>query len=848
MTCITLKDWYFRQSSSDAQRSDIDFRRWFKAREDTKGNQIHLDLLHNHHIPDPFIDDNEKKVQWVGASNWEYRTSFDIENYDSEEEYYLVFEGLDTFATISLNYSSLLVSDNSFRTYIINVTEYVQPKDNELRIKFKSPLQESRKIEVKNGKYVCWNGETSRLHVRKPQYQFGWDWGPLLLTCGPWRPVKFVSGVLVKDFFIRYELSKFLNRADISVEVNLSLPKNYTPSTIVVKIFDSQNNLIDTILSHTVKSNITVHCSIRNPHLWYPRNYGDQYQYRFELFIDEEKLNEKLVGFRKVELIQDDDHLGQSFYFKINNEPVFIKGSNWIPANSFTSQLKYQDYYEWMDLLIKGNQNLIRIWGGGIYEDDDLYSICDSKGILIWQDFMFACGMYPAYHSFVSNVKQEINDQLTRLRQYSSIIVFVGNNEDYQIAESLKIKYNHHNYSTFPARKFYEDIFPHLVKKMTNGVPYECGSPYSGHEYLVGDRTRGDIHQWNVWHGTQEPYQTWDKLGGRLVSEFGMLALPNFRTLDNAVSDKSQLYPQSYLMDHHNKSVGFERRLALYVMENFALPLNFTLKNWIYITQLMQSDCLSLAYRYWRRLWLKYECGGAIVWQLNDCWPVTSWSIIDFNKVPKLAYYAIKRECASIGIGCYRNLKRIGDPDEPEDLSKQTPLHDYVKSNEVSLDIWGFSDEFFDSLSLEIDLYNTNGDFVTKLTHNDLKLYGMNTIQTFVTKLADTYITEDIIIHIILRDRDGNIIGRTSDWPRPMKYINWQNWYKDLKLDTILIEPGKIKISTNKPVKCLELYFEDDLTYEYSDNGFDIFPNDDQIIEVKGVDEESLVNLKFNHL
>ncbi|KAK6460556.1 family 2 glycoside hydrolase [Scheffersomyces coipomensis] len=854
MITITLKDWYYRQTSSKPSLSDIDITPWFKCRNDTYGNQIHLDLLNNGHIPDPLIDDNEKKVQWVGNSDWEYKTDFKVENYDPMQSYHLVFEGLDTFATITLNKVELISTDNSFRTYTVDVTHSIKAEDNDLRILFKSNLKIARKIEHDHGKYACWNGETSRLHVRKPQYHFGWDWGPLLLTCGPWKPVKLVSGILVNDFFIGYSLSEFLNMAEITIEIDLKLSASLSPNSLVVKVHDSDNNLIDNIVTHTVKSKTKIHYSIKTPQLWYPRYHGNQDQYKFELFVDEEKLDEKLVGFRKVELIQDKDDTGKSFYFKINDIPVFIMGSNWIPAHSFTSALTCNDYEEWMNLLVKGNQNLIRIWGGGIYEHEDLYKICDSKGILIWHDLMFACGLYPAYHSFVDNVKQEIEDQLKRLRKFSSIIIIAGNNEDYQVAESLKIKHDHSDFRKFPARILYEDVFPHLVKTLTNGIPYQRGSPYSGLNHISSDPTRGDLHQWNVWHGSQEPYQDWDKLSGRFVSEFGMLALPNFKTLDKALSDKSQLFPQSYLMDHHNKSAGFERRLALYVMENFALPVNFNLKNWIYITQLMQSDCLTLAYRYWRRQWQDFKCGGAIVWQLNDCWPVTSWSIIDFNKIPKLAYYGIKRECSLEGIGCYRNLQRVGDPDEPEDLSKQTPLHDYVKEYKTSLDIWGFSNKSHEGLSLEVYLYDTKGNAKSNLKFDDIKLLGNNCTQSLLDKLIDINLKNDTIIQILLKNNKGEIIGRTNDWCKPIKYLVWNDWYKDLDLNYELVVDGKIKLTTNKPIKCLEIYFENNSNeaianvYEFSDNGFDLFPNDERIIEIKGLNESLLQFIKFNHL
>ncbi|KAK6456497.1 family 2 glycoside hydrolase [Scheffersomyces xylosifermentans] len=840
---LEITNWYFRQvSDTSNEASGIVDKYWHKAKPGTNGQQVHLDLLHNKLIPDPFIDDNEKIVQWVGQADWEYGADFTVDGVNDCKSYYLVFDGLDTFASIYLNDKLILESDNSFRKYKIDVLEEIR-STNKLRIVFKSSLREGRLLEKKFGHLDCWNGESSRVYVRKPQYHYGWDWGPLLLTCGPWRPVTLHCGPYVEDFFVQYSLNEALTQAELTFGVDLVLPKEEESSTMQISII-GPDGLVDTIETSVVKASTTIHYALKNIKLWFPAGHGDQNLYTFKLHLCERVVDETKTGFRKIELIQDSDKIGRSFYFKINNIPIFMKGSCWIPAHSFISDLTTKDYEDWIQLAISGNQNMLRVWGGGIYETDDFYRICDEKGVLVWQDFMFGCAVYPAHNEFVDNVRQEVIDQLKRLRKYACIAIYAGNNEDYQVLEVLQDQ--DPSYTKFPARVIYEEVLPKLVADLTAQTAYRFGSPYSDTGIHTADLTIGDIHQWNVWHGTQEPYQDWGKLAGRFVSEFGMLALPDYSTLDQAITRKEQLFPQSYLMDHHNKSTGFERRLALYVMENFALPVNFNLKTWVYITQVMQSDCLSLAYRYWIRKWKDFACGGALVWQLNDCWPVTSWSIADFNHAPKLAYYGIKRECAATGIACYRVKERIGDPHEPENLAEQTPLHDYVAKYSYSLDVWCFSDDELHNLSASISLYDKTGKLLETQEKVDITL-AKNSVTDVLTSFTSPNLDGNCIIELLLLNEEGEVMHRSSDWPSPLKYLDWKVLNEGLKLSYEEIDNKTIRVSTNRPVKSLRISLETKESYHLCDNGFDLFPGDPRIITVEHTDQK-LAPVNFEHI
>ncbi|CUM64612.1 uncharacterized protein PRCAT00002220001 [Priceomyces carsonii] len=818
MSLKVLKDWYYKQSNT---------KKWYPANSDTYGNQIHTDLLFNKQIRDPFVDDNEIDVQWVGKVDWDYKTNFEASDVNKRHE--LVFNGLDTFATVYLNGKEILQSDNMFRIFKVDVKLEEQ---NQLLIKFKSGLNESRKIEKINGSLYCSNGETSRLHARKAQYHYGWDWGPLLMTCGPWRPVELVEYDLgkIEDFYINYDVKSLSN---VNIRFELSIEQNSTDMELEVKIISPQGKLIEVVKS-MARPKSTIHFNLQTPSLWYPKSYGEQSLYQFIATLSHKDnilhVVKKSVGLRKVELIEEsiEEDSGSSFYFRINDVPIFCQGSNWIPSHSFSSSLTSDDYRKWVQLVDDGNQNMLRIWGGGIYEHDSLYEECDRRGILIWHDFMFACGIYPAYPSFVENVKKELCDQLKRLRNYCSIIVYAGNNEDYQVAESIK-------QTEFPARLLYEDVFPTLVKQFTN-VAYRFGCPYSSPHIRTDDPKIGDIHQWNVWHGTQEKYQDWDKLVGRFVSEFGMLAFPNAKSLTKCITVESQLYPQLRLMDHHNKSDGFERRLALYVMENFRVK-SMALKEWIYLTQIMQLECLAYAYRLWKREWgqqNKRKCGGAIVWQTNDCWPVTSWSIIDYYKVPKLAYYAIKRECEEITVGLKRFSKRIADPDEPEDLSKQTPYHDYARKV-YQVDLWGTN-----STLKTFEGYVKMQIFSTEKLIKEFPLKKITLNANQVTELMSEPLSLDDIVFVQLFNENQEVIYRASDWPQPLKYLIWSDKTSIL----YRLDGSNLVLLTNKPLKGVEILVEEPGIVQ--DNSIDLFPGDSYSVKVNNVTPDH--KIEFNYL
>lgn len=812
----TIEQWKFRKVGDD---------NWLESVPGAAATQVHADLLHNKLIAEPFVDQNENDLQWIGETDWEYKAEFNLPIQSKEfKRHEIIFEGLDTFADIFLNGVQIGKVDNMFIGETIDVAENLKfGSVNVVQIRFNSALVIARELEKKKGKFNLWNGELCRLHIRKAPYHFGWDWGPAFLTCGPYKPVHIVSyDSRIERVGLRAQV---LNSKDAIAEVDVEVRGTLDVRAKITILGPSGEISAEKEVFPNKDGKISTELHLSQPPLWYPWTVGSPnlHDVQVKLFIGEVQIDEhkEAWGIRKVELIQEKLEDGTSFYFKVNNIPVFAGGSNWIPAHSFSTMLTKEDYRDWLKLAIDGNQNMARVWGGGFYEEDVLYSECDRLGIMVWQDFMFACGQYPGDAAFVETVSKEAEFQLRRIGNHACLTLFAGNNEDYQVAEQCGLEWNpkdiRENYSdtNFPARTIYEHTLPDMMKKWLPQVPYRPGSPWSG-DKATFDPTVGDTHQWNVWHGTQERYQTWHLLGSRFISEFGMESLPSIRTYNACVTDKDQLYPQSKVVDHHNKAEGFERRLALYVLENIKVT-SFEMESWIYATQFMQLECLTFAYRYWRRNWNTENArntGGCLVWQLNDCWPVASWAIVDFFKRPKLAYFGIKRELASTVVGMLRN----------------------ENGKTCTVDLWCSSFKV-DSVvaKLVVKVYEaTSGEFLNQIYDEEVQISANST--TEVTRFSVEN-SADLIIQAVLI-QDGNVIAETSDWPQPLKYLDLQNRKAEIE-----VRENEVVLSTDKPIKGISIEVPDDLVLE--DNGFDLFPGAPRSVKCLGLKKADEVSVRF---
>ncbi|KEY68408.1 hypothetical protein S7711_01184 [Stachybotrys chartarum IBT 7711] len=814
---------------------------------------VHLDLLHHKLIPDPYIGKNELDIQWVGEAVWVYQTTFASPDVHGAAKAVLAFDGLDTFATVVLNGKTILETENMFIPERVDVTDVLRKDaDNELVITFDSAYLRGWQLVEKHPdhKWGCWNGDISRLAVRKTQYHWGWDWGPVTLSCGPWRPINLeIYESRIADLYADITVADSLKSAKIVAHAQVEGRASRVRFELALEGDNVATETVD------VTSAATATFNVDNPALWYPFRYGKQPLYTLSatLLDDDAEVHaaSKKVGIRKVELAQRPlkDQPGKSFFFEVNNIPIFAGGSDWIPADNFIPRISKEKYYDWVKLVADGNQFMIRVWGGGIYEEQAFYDACDELGVLVWQDFMFGCGNYPAWPELLKSIEREAKENVKLLRHHPSIVIYAGNNEDYQYAESENLTYDFDNKDAeswlktdFPARYIYEKILPDVCAELIPSTYYHPGSPW-GDGKDTRDATVGDIHQWNVWHGTQEKYQNFDKLGGRFVSEFGMEAFPSVKTIDAYLplgKDDPDRYPQSSTVDFHNKADGHERRIALYLVENMRYGPD-PLEQFVYSTQLMQAECLASAYRLWKREWRgpgREYCGGALVWQINDCWPVTSWAIVDYYLRPKHAYYTVKREMAPISVGMTRREHK-----HPKD--KYTRVYIDV---EEKIEIWG-SNLTLEELTVDCVVkawdVETGKETYSQTVASSISLPANASTEITAFKVPVEKANAGLEARTVVASylyKDGKQIARYVNWPEPLKYAHLQ---KPQQLKAELSEDAKsVALSAEVPVKGVAVETEDD-NVKFEDNLIDIVPGEVVTVALKGATRETVLTTRY---
>src|ERR1041384_2001652 len=624
--------WQFREKNKDV---------WYPA---TVPGSVHTDLLANKLIGDPFYRDNEQKQQWIGKTDWEYRTTFKVNQQTLDHKNLeLVFEGLDTYTDVYLNEKFLIKTDNMFRTWRVNCAGNLKVGDNTLRIQFRSPINEilpvmaKMKYELPAGND---QGEKTSPHTRKAPYQFGWDWGPRFVTSGIWRPISLEAwnNARIADLQIT---QKQVTREQANLTATIDL----------VSTGESQAELILEDVGHkTVVGRKQIKLTqgtnqvgfdfvVKNPSLWWPNGLGAHplYTFRARILIGGNLANERSVrtGLRSLEVRQLDDAWGRSFAFIINGVPVFAKGANWIPADSFPTRMTREKYRWLIKSAADANMNMLRVWGGGIYETDEFYEMCDEMGILVWQDFMFACSMYPATQEFLDSVRAEAIDNVKRLRNHPSIVLWAGNNE----VETAWLNWGWRK--TLPASVWddYTKIFHGVLKEVTASYDptrtYWPSSPHGGLDDDPDSIRSGDTHFWRVWHAA-EPFSDYEKQTPRFMSEYGFQSFPNIETV-KAYTIESDRDIESPIMLAHQRHPRGNQLVREYMLRDYAQPKDF--ESFLYVSQVLQAEGIRLGAEHLRRI-MPHNM-GSLYWQINDCWPVASWSSIDyFGRWKALKYYA----------------------------------------------------------------------------------------------------------------------------------------------------------------------------------------------------------------
>ena len=646
-----LQNWEFKLNAAKKRVTflPIKISSWQKA---SVPGTIHTDLLKNKIISDPFSADNEEKIKWITQSNWQYQTRFDLpRDFESDKPIDLIFKGLDTFAEVSLNGRLIGHSDNMFRSFHWDVHAYLKPTNNILKVVFKNPFEIYARIHHEKRDNFNLNWEP-RVYLRKAQYSFGWDWGPAFPTMGIWRPVYLEQHLGIKIRAVRSATTGIQNNhASLKILVDCE-GESGRISAVKIRLSNRQSQY-EHLLPANGQLRYRSEFEISDPLLWWPNGMGkaNLYDLQVEVFgKDGEVVDvwQKKVGIRTLELKLEEE--GKPvFQFKINGKAVYIKGADWIPADSFLPRVTEQVYQKLLTMAKFAHMNMIRVWGGGIYENDSFYEICDALGLMVWQDFMFACSEYPEYPEFIENVRKEISENVLRLQHHPCLAIWCGNNEN----EWIWQRGGHHPLEAMSGYSIYHHLIPSMLQELDPDRPYWPSSPF-GDGPDPNDTSTGNRHQWEIWSFWTDYTQVkHDK--SLFVTEFGFQAPANRSTLESVIPPESR-HPQSELFEYHNKQIEGNERLFRYLAGH--LPVSADWADFIYLTQLNQGFALKTCIEYWRGRWP--ETSGSIIWQLNDCWPVSSWSLIDSRLTPKLSYFFVKQAFSPAWISFGQSKEKVG--------------------------------------------------------------------------------------------------------------------------------------------------------------------------------------------
>jgi len=810
-------------------------------------------LIDNKIIEDPFYGLNEQKMSWVYDSEWDYETEFDLEPSFLEHKVILLrFHGLDTVSEVVLNGESLGFTDNMFIRYDFNVKTKIKSKNNKLVVKFKSPTLKARTEIEKEGinlntGYAAIAGVP---YLRKAQYSFGWDWGPKLPDVGIWRPVELIgyNSLKIDSTYITQKLhyNKDVNdlteleeitdigvmSADLSIKINLEselLTSELNRYSLKVdlkapdgKIFTSEKPI--NIL------NPKVEFTLEYPYLWWTHDLGTPNLYDLSITISKNGIIDSFkqkIGIRETCLIRNTDEWGESFFFRLNGVPIFAKGANWIPIDSFIPRGKKKGLYQSNLADAKeANMNMIRVWGGGIYEDDLFYDLCDNLGILVWQDFPFACAVYPYDKEFIEKIRIEATQNIKRIRNHPSLALWCGNNEiewlwRLELYNSEITKEDQMSKFKIGYLKTFETLLPELINEYDPNHPYWPSSPSNG---FVGEALGtqnsnspdiGDSHFWDVWH-SNKPFRAYRKFDSRFMSEFGYESFPSIKTIED-FCPFAQLNFFSPIMENHQKNSAGNNKILKYMKKRFTIPQIF--ENQIILSQITQAEAIEYGVEHWRRNRSNYHCMGTLYWQINDCWPVASWSSVDYYGRWKALHYYTKR--------FYH------------------PLFPSVKEDTKSVEFWVSSDlRTSQEFQFEWKIYKSDGN-LEKSDSFESVILPCSSKKLGVVNFSDFKQTDDNLSDLIVffTLKFNNLVGEQEFhgfklFSAPKKFplqdpnISWE--LSEYYCEDSNEKDYELKITAKK----IALYVHVDsqkIDFTASDNYFSLEPGETRIISLKNL-------------
>ncbi|MBZ0316831.1 MAG: hypothetical protein K8L91_10475 [Anaerolineae bacterium] len=618
---------------------------------------VHTDLLANGLLEDPFYRTNELSQMWIGETDWRYTRSFVVSaDILAHDRVLLRFHGLDTLATVRVNGIELGRAENMFRSWEFDIKSVLRVGENLLEVDLAAPMPYMRWMDAEKGAMAGWV-EPMRIStgawLRKEPCNFGWDWGPKMVTSGIWRDVEIVAYNTAR----LQDLSILQNHVPNQVTLNLQATvEGVDTKSLSIKVGVSfKGKRVAQSEAVTQEDNTAqLTLPIAEPELWFPHNMGAQPLYDLEVTLYDQPGNvldtqTRRIGLRTLTLERHHDAWGESFYFACNGVPFFAKGANWIPASPYPGQTSPAEYERLIRAAVDANMNMLRVWGGGFYESDIFYDLCDQYGITVWQDFMFACGTYPSRdEAFVANVMAEVQENVRRIRHHACIALWCGNNE---IEQGL----SHPDWLTAMSWEEYSHLFDTLigdqVRELAPQTAYWPGSPHSPY----GDRSDhmnpawGDTHLWSVWHG-KEPFEWYRTRLDRFCSEFGFQSFPEPATVYEFTLPEDRNIT-SYVMEHHQRSGIGNSTIIHYLLDWFRLPTSFEKTLWL--SQILQGMAMKYAVEHWRRNMPRTM--GTLYWQLNDMWGAPSWSSLDWKENWKALHYMARNFYAPLLISGLEN-------------------------------------------------------------------------------------------------------------------------------------------------------------------------------------------------
>lgn len=785
------EDWEFSRSP---KKNESEIPPWLPA---TVPGTVQTDLLALGNIPDPFTGTHENDIQWISENDWNYKKEFAFDTHN-QNKHILRFEGLDTYAMVFLNGNAILSTNNAFRTWEVEVTTLLKDK-NTLEVAFQSPDA----IEQQAASTLPYTlPESPRIFTRKAQFQYGWDWGPTIKTMGITGDVAIISYEDTR-LIETYIETKTLSKAAATLQAQVTVDHTSTEEiSVVITNQETRQKITKSVTPSVGTQTHTITITIPNPKLWWTHNLGDPYLYNFTIKIQKNNITidtqEQQVGLRTIELVTEKDEVGESFYFKLNGEPVYMKGANYIPQNIFLPEVQKEDRVQLLDDVVDANMNMLRVWGGGVYEHTDFYKLCDKRGILIWQDFMFACAMYPGDDAFLNNVKQEAVESVKRLRQHPSIALWCGNNENSEgwhrwgwqadkTDEQKKEIWG--NY-----QKVFNEILPEVVDSLQPSVSYWESSP----KYGRGDKRyqfQGDAHDWWVWHDGY-PFEHFEEEVPRFMSEFGFQSFPSYEAIRYFTEQDSIDINHPSFATHQKHSRGFAL-IKEYMQRDFPVPTNP--EDYVYVSQLVQAHGITKGIHAHRRA--KPYNMGTLYWQLNDCWPVVSWSSIDGLGNWKALHYKAKKAFENTLVSAQEkedtlHVYIVSDKRIPEDGTLtarfMTTDGDVIKKRSAPMMAIPNSSTSLLKIPLTEDALDRNKTFV------DLR-FRESVYQHYFVSPKDISLSEQNIIRDIVKTDNGFKVTLNANTLQKDVFLiaNGKGRWSDNFFDLLPGEPKEVSFTTD---------------------------------------------------